>query len=253
MKILRSLWFYGVLFFSTVLMGPAAAVAGLVLSKQCWAHLLGRLWGNLNLRTAGVSVTVYGLERIDREKPYVFVANHQSTFDIFAILGRLPVQFRWLAKQELFAVPVLGLAMRGIGHIPIDRRDRRKAVESLNAAADQVRAGTSIVVFPEGTRSRDGVLQDFKRGGFVLATKSKQPIVPISISGSHKILPKRGDWVVNPGHITMTISDPIRTDMSSPRDRGILIGRVRDAIRLHLKSTEGGLAADSLGQQRATP
>ena len=253
MKIVRTLWFYVILVLSTAVVGVLAAVTGLVFRRHHWAHLLGRFWSNINLWTAGVSVTVKGLEKIDRQKPYIYAANHQSTFDIFAILGRLTVQFRWLAKQELFSIPVLGQAMRGVGYIPIDRRDRRKAFQSLNAAADRVREGTSIVIFPEGTRSRDGVLQDFKTGGFYLAIKSRQPIIPISISGSYKILPKNGKWFVNPGHITMTISEPIESSTHSLKNRTDLIVKVRDAIRVHLSDTEGGLIADPSDHQKASP
>lgn len=241
MKTIRSLLFYTGLFLSTLILGTAATLVSFTTGRKEWGHLCGRLWGNINLRVAGVKVVLNGLEHIDPNQAYIYAANHQSWFDIFAILGKLPVQFRWLAKQELFKIPILGGAMSAIGYIPIDRSDRRKAFESLNRAAAQVQNGTSIVIFPEGTRSPDGVLQSFKKGGFILAIHSQQPLVPISISGSYRILPKQAGWELHPGVIEMTIGRPIPTAGYTTRDRDILISKVREAIRLHLTEREGGI------------
>lgn len=246
MKVLRSLLFYVCLFLSTLYLGSAAVVVASVTRREEKAHLVGRLWGNVNLWIAGVSVQLSGMDNIDPRQAYVYAANHQSWFDIFAILGKLPVQFRWLAKHELFRIPVLGKAMSSIGYIPIDRDDRRKAFESINHAANRVKRGTSVVIFPEGTRSRDGVLQSFKKGGFILAIQSQQPIVPISISGSYGILPKEGDWKIQPGVIRMTIGHPIPTVGFGVKNRDRLINDVRNEIRKHLRVTEGGIAAGSL-------
>lgn len=246
MKVLRSLLFYVCLFLSTLYLGIAAVVVASVTRKEEKAHLVGRLWGNVNLWIAGVGVQLSGMDNIDPRQAYVYAANHQSWFDIFAILGKLPVQFRWLAKHELFRIPVLGKAMSSIGYIPIDRDDRRKAFESIGHAANQVKRGTSVVIFPEGTRSRDGVLQAFKKGGFILAIQSQQPIVPISISGSHDILPKEGDWKIQPGVIRMTIGHPIPTAGLGVKNRNQLINDVRNEIRKHLRAREGGMAAGGL-------
>lgn len=240
MPALRSVLFYVVLFASTVWLGLLAIGLALFTGNADLAHLAGRIWGNVNLWTAGVRVEVRGLDRIDPRKSYIYASNHQSWFDIFAILGKLPVQFRWLAKEELFHLPILGLAMRSIGYIPIDRRDRRKAFHSINRAAQQVKDGTSIVIFPEGTRSVDGVLKDFKKGGFILAIKSQQPMVPISLSGSHRILPKTGDRTIQPGTILMTLGEPIATAGLTTADRNRLIEAVKQGIRSHLTEREGG-------------
>lgn len=240
MQAFRSVLFYVVLFASTVLFGLLAILIALVTRRTDLAHLCGRLWGNVNLWTAGVRVEVAGLERVDLRKPYIYASNHQSWFDIFAILGRLPVQFRWLAKEELFHLPILGQAMSAIGYIPIDRTDRRKAFRSINRAAEQVRNGTSIVIFPEGTRSVDGVLREFKKGGFILSIKSQQPIVPISLSGSFPILPKTGDRIIQPGTIRMTLGEPIPTQGMTTADRDRLIAAVGTAIRSYLTRSEGG-------------
>ncbi|MCK8602645.1 lysophospholipid acyltransferase family protein [Desulfoferrobacter suflitae] len=241
MQLLRSLFFYVCLFLSTFLLGIAAVVVAYITRNQGLAHKVGRLWGNVNLWGAGVTVKLSGLNNIDVSASYVYAANHQSWFDIFAILGKLPVQFRWLAKQELFRIPILGHAMGSIGYIPINRKDRRQAFESISEAAGRVRDGISVVIFPEGTRSTDGVMQAFKKGGFILAIQSQQPIVPISISGSYRILPKQGDWNIRPGVIRMTIGRPIPTAGLSTKQRDQLIAAVREAIRANLTKGEGGL------------
>lgn len=238
------MFIYVFLFFSTVYCGLSAIVAFWVTRGHDWPHRVGRLWGKANLWVAGTEVRVRGVSKIVPGQPYVFAANHQSWFDIFVIYACLPVPFRWLAKEELFHVPVLGPAMRACGAIPIDRGDRRKAFESVNLAAAKVYAGSSIVIFPEGTRSVDGVLQEFKTGGFILAIKSQQPILPISISGSHRVLPKRGEWMIRRGVILMTIGDPIPTARLTNRDRDRLMTAVRNAMRQHLPRSEGGVLSE---------
>ncbi len=244
MRLFRSVFFYVMLVVSTILCGSMAIVLFHITGGNEKSHLMGRLWGNINLWTAGVKVRMRGLENIDTEGAYIYAANHQSWFDIFALLGKLPIQFRWLAKEELFSLFVLGRAMRATGYIPIDRSDRRKAFDILNRAARMVRDGTSIVIFPEGTRSPDGVLQDFKKGGFILAIKSQQPIVPISISGSYRVLPKKGGWMLNPGTMHITVGVPIPTEGATTQDRDRLMSEVREGIRKHLTVREGGVLPD---------
>ena len=252
MSTLRSIIFYVLLFFGTIFFGLWALAMAHITRNSDRAHLVARRWGNFNLAVAGVKVEMTGMENIDLGKPYVFAANHQSWFDIFAILGRLPVQFRWLAKEELFSVFVLGRAMKASGYISIDRTDRRKAFASLNRAAERVQSGTSVVIFPEGTRSPDGILQEFKKGGFVLASKSQQPIVPITISGSYKILPKRGDWRLHPGTILMTVGRPISTTDPAAKNRDDLMNIVREAIKKHLTPEEAGDAVASESSLQGT-
>jgi 1-acyl-sn-glycerol-3-phosphate acyltransferase len=239
-KIVRSLFFYTVFTISTIILGITAILSTYVTHNSNWAHLVGRFWGNLNLWAAGVKVRVKGFENLDRRHAYVFLSNHQSLFDIFTLLGKLRVQFRWLAKEELFRLFILGPAMRAAGYVPIDRTDRKKAVESLQQAAERVKNGTSIVIFPEGTRSPDGVLQEFKKGGFLLAIKSQQSLVPIAISGSHHVLPKRGDYMIHPGVIDVTIDMPISTAGLTVKDNDALMQTVREAIRRHLTPEERG-------------
>lgn len=245
MRAARSLLFYVTLFISTLYFGCSAYVVYRLTGEVKWAHACARLWARVNLWVAGTRVYVRGAHRIRRGQAYIFAANHQSWFDIFALLASLPYPFRWLAKQELFTIPVLGIAMEACGAIPIDRSDRRQAFDSINRAAKRAQDGASIFIFPEGTRSPDGVLKEFKTGGILLAIKSQQPIVPISISGSHRVLPKEGEWMIRPGKIFMTVSEPMDTKGLTTRDRDLLIRRVKHAMRLHLPQKEGGILPDS--------
>ena len=157
------------------------------------------------------------------------MANHQSDFDIFIVLAHVPVQFRWLAKKELFHIPIFGPAMRTAGYIEIDRQNRERAFKSLDEAAEKIGQGKSVMTFPEGTRSRDGRMKPFKQGTFYLAIKSGAPIIPVSIIGSGEIMPKRS-LQVNPGRIIMAIDKPIPVTGYTIETRSELIERVQSAI-----------------------
>jgi 1-acyl-sn-glycerol-3-phosphate acyltransferase len=157
------------------------------------------------------------------------MANHQSNFDIPVLLGHLTVQFRWLAKVELFKIPIFGRAMRKAGYISIDRYNRESAFESLKVAANKIKSGVSVLIFPEGTRSRDGKIQPFKKGGFVLAIDSGVPIVPVVINGTQPIMAK-GKFRVNTGHVTMAIHKPIDTSAFTRKTKEALMESVRRVI-----------------------
>jgi len=192
-------------------------------------HLAARLWAKSILFVSRVKVTLQGLHHIDPHATYIYMANHQSMFDILAVLACLPVQFRWLAKAELFDIPVLGYGMVKAGYISIDRTDRRSAHRSLHEAAEKIASGVSVVIFPEGTRSPDGKIKQFKGGGFHLAIHSKKPIVPVVISGTHNIMP-RGSLCIRPGRITVSINPPIDTSSFNSRDRKALMESVRSIM-----------------------
>lgn len=147
-----------------------------------------RLWARLALGLAGVQVAVSGAEHIP-DGPVIFMSNHQSSFDILALLAAMPRRINWIAKKELFDIPFFGSSMRRGGYIPLDRSDGRKALKSVDEAADAIRQGKSVVMFPEGTRTEDGRLLPFKRGGFILARKAAVPVIPVTINGSGRINP----------------------------------------------------------------
>jgi 1-acyl-sn-glycerol-3-phosphate acyltransferase len=192
-------------------------------------QFLPRYWAKIISRLAGMRVTLRGGENLTAGQPYILAANHQSQFDIFALQGYLNIDFRWLAKKELFKIPVFGLGMRQAGYIPIDRSRGREAIKSLYAAAERIAAGASVIIFPEGTRSPDGHLQEFKSGGMVLAIKSGVPIVPIAICGTHDILPK-GKLLARPGRVTINVGRPIATSNFKVSDKQELARRLHDEV-----------------------
>ncbi len=168
-------------------------------------------WARSILAASGVKVNVVGLEKLEKGKSYIFMGNHQSQFDIFCVQGHLDWNLRWLAKKELFDIPIFGAALEKGGSIPVDRSNGRKALKSLAEAAKRIQRGCSVIIFPEGTRSDDGKLQTFKSGGMVIAIKSKVEVVPLAICGSREILAK-GELLPKPGTITLRIGDPINID-----------------------------------------
>jgi 1-acyl-sn-glycerol-3-phosphate acyltransferase len=175
------------------------------------------------------------------ERPQIFMANHQSDFDIFIVLAHLHGQFRWIVKKELFNIPLFGKAMRNAGYIEIDRQSRERAMMSLEEAARKIREGKSVMSFPEGTRSKDGKIKSFKQGMFYLAIKSGVPIVPISIIGAGEIMPKRS-LVIKPGKVIMVIDRPVDVSGYSIETRQDLIDRIQNIITRNYKDTRAAKA-----------
>ncbi len=200
-------------------------------------HGLVRLWGRMICGLGGVQVSVEGLENLQPGRPYIFAGNHQSQFDIIALQGYLPINFKWLAKKELFQIPIWGTAMRMAGYIPIDRSRGRQAMKSLNEAAQRIAEGTSVVIFPEGTRSPDGNLHPFKPGGMVLAIKSQVELVPMAIHGTFSILPK-GSLLMQPGTVHIRLAPPVATQGLTTRDKKELAERLEESVAALLASPE---------------
>ncbi|MEW6264343.1 MAG: lysophospholipid acyltransferase family protein [Thermodesulfobacteriota bacterium] len=204
-----------IVLIAAALITPLAIVTAVVWSfldrSGNGPNLVARTWARLLVWTSLVRVQVIGREKIDINGTYVFAANHTSVFDILVLQAYLPIRFRWLAKEELFRIPFFGLAMTKCGYIPVNRSNPRAGVRSLERAAAQIRAGASVVIFPEGTRSADGTVQEFKRGGFTLAVKSGRPVVPVSISGAHRVL-KTKTLKLKPGPIKIVLSRPLPTE-----------------------------------------
>ena len=215
--------------FATLVLGLAVMILSFFVKSGNSLHRIARFWGRSILVVSRIKVSVEGLSNIDPQSPYIYMPNHQSNFDIPVLLGHLAVQFRWLAKMELFKIPIFGHAMRKAGYISIDRNNRQSAIKSLEVAAEKIRNGVSVLIFPEGTRSRDGKIQPFKKGGFVMAIDSGVPIVPVIISGTHAIMTK-GKFRVNPGQIRMSIQQPINTITYSRGTKETLMDNVRRVI-----------------------
>lgn len=218
---------------ATLVMGLLTIALSLSASTAHAVHRVAKAWGRSILRVSGVRVLVRGMEQIDPARAFIFMSNHQSNFDIPVLLGHLPVPFRWLAKAELFKIPIFGRAMRGAGYIPIDRTDRPAAIESLRQAGGAVRRGVSVMIFPEGTRSLDGTLKPFKKGGFVMAIEAGVPIVPVALRGTFDIMPKNR-LMIRPRDVTMAIGEPIATTGYSIHSKEALMDEVRNALHRQL-------------------
>ena len=213
----------------TAFMSWCAVIFALITSDENMVHRVANIWGKMLLAMANTRVEIVGAENVLTGKPQIFMANHQSDFDVLIVLAHLQGQFRWIVKKELFQIPLFGRAMRGAGYIEIDRGNREQAMESIEKAAAKIREGKSVMSFPEGTRSRDGRIKPFKQGMFYLAIKSGVPIVPITIVGAGEIMPRRS-LHVKPGKITMVIDKPVDVTGYSLENRQELINKVQDVI-----------------------
>src|SRR4029077_6324224 len=183
-------------------------------------------------RLCGVRVHVHGLEHLQGPGPYIFAPNHQSNFDIAALLGYLPGENRFVAKKELFAEPVLGTVLRTMGMVPVDRNNPLEAIQLLNRIAVEERC--SLIIFPEGTRSRDGALLPFKKGPFAAAIFMKIPIVPVVCRGTASIMPKGGYLSILPGVCDVFVESPIPTAELTYDDRTQLRDTVRGIVAARL-------------------
>ncbi len=176
-----------------------------------YVHSIGALWCRIILALSGVRVRVQGLENLAGDRPRVFLSNHQGAFDIPVLQGYIPVQFRWVSKKSLFRIPVVGWSMTLAGYIAVERENTKKALRDLLRAAEKIKNGTSVVVFPEGTRSTTGRLLPFKKGAFILARRSGADIVPLAVSGTKDIM-KKGSLMIAPAEATISIGRPFPTE-----------------------------------------
>jgi len=195
---------------------------------------ISRFWSQMILRIGGITLNVNGLDQLDPTRQYIFMVNHQSNIDIPVLFyGLAAFQLRWIAKREALWVPLFGWAMWAAKHIAVNRSDRFDALSSLKKAQQRMAGGVSVVVFPEGTRSPDGRLLPFKRGGILLAVKTRAPIVPVTINGSYRILPK-GDWRIRAGEIEVTVGAPLSMINYRLGTLRALTAQVRDFIEKNL-------------------
>jgi 1-acyl-sn-glycerol-3-phosphate acyltransferase len=233
---LRFIGLNTLIIFHTIIFCLWAVILALVGSSSRFIHFaMARPWARAILWFSRVKVTAEGCEQVDDRIPRIYISNHQSYFDILGLLAYLPLDFKFLVKQELMRIPLFGFAMKCAGYIGIERNDPRKAVKSMQRAAERIRNGASVLIFAEGTRSEDGHLQDFKRGAFKLALKSKCDIVPVVIKGSLHIMPK-GSFTIKPGQFSLFVGTPIPVQDYSRREINALIARVREEM---LKELEG--------------
>jgi len=176
-------------------------------------HKFAILWGKGLAHVSGIHITVENKEKIHRDGPVIVVSNHQSLFDILVFYSFLDIQFRWMAKASLFKIPFFGWGMSGAGYIPVERGEKKKAQKSLFAAAERIKKGASVIIFPEGTRGHvDGTMLPFKRGGFILAKKAEVVLQPVTIWGANQIVPiQKNAWIqrLYSGRVYVVVHDPI--------------------------------------------
>jgi len=200
-------------------------------------YRINKFWTWAILRAGGVKLKVSGLEKLDPSCQYIFMVNHQSNVDIPILIQSLPrFQLRWIAKKELLWVPFFGWAMWATKHIAVDRANSISAVKSLRRAKERIAAGISVVVFPEGTRSRDGQLLRFKKGGFLLAVETNTEIVPVTIRGSRDLLPS-GAWRLRSGTVEVLVDQPVSIAGYRPGNLRLLSDQVRQTIAGHLRQS----------------
>ena len=240
---MRTALFYPVLVVSTFVFSTLAVLGGAVGAGAGLFDWIHRSWGRVLLRAAGVRLEVEGLEHVARDSGQIIVANHQSYFDIWALFAALPVSLRFVAKRELSRIPILASAMRRAGHVFIDRDRASSAGEAIRAAGERVRdEALTLVLFPEGTRSRDGELGRFLRGSFALAIEMQVPLVPTAISGGRGVFPP-GSRRVRSGTMTIRLAPPISLEGMDTAGRGTLMEETRGTIAALLGSDRGGTPA----------
>ncbi len=219
-----------------ILLGPVIGSLLLTWSGDTAGWMARHLWSPAVLWVAGVKLEAQPNPALDLNQPYVFVGNHQGYFDIPAAFATIPHPIRFVAKRSLAYVPILGWYLVLTGHILIERGNRQQSIDSLRRAGERIAHGTSILIYPEGTRSDDdeGAVRAFKKGGFMVALAAQVPIVPVAVEGSHHIK-RKGHFAIRPGTLRIKIGEPIPTRGLTTADRERLMRTVRDRlIDLHL-------------------
>jgi 1-acyl-sn-glycerol-3-phosphate acyltransferase len=198
--------------YTTALAGIAAWFLGARDPSDPRIERLIRWWATRWLRAAGCTLEVRGVEHVDTARSYVVIANHVSNLDIMACFAAIPLPIRYLAKKELFSIPILAQAMRAVGIVEVDRSGRAAAIASVNRQSRPViERGHSLIIYPEGTRSYHGELQQFKKGAFAMASAANMPLLPVAIHGTWEAWKPHSPWITGNSHITVTIHEPIET------------------------------------------
>ena len=218
-----------VAYLCTGIMGTLSLLSSLFDRDGRMQHWFAHRWAKMMLKIVGVRVRLQGLENLDCSKPAVYAANHLSALDIPILYATLPMQFRILAKKELFIYPFLGWHLKRSGQIAVDQSDARASLRSLNRAGESLREGMPLVVFPEGGRSPSGELQEFMGGAFYSALKAQVPVVPIVITGVRELLPMNSFHAL-PGEADVVFCHPVRTEGMTARDMDKLATMVRQVM-----------------------
>lgn len=227
---IRTLWVALNLLVSTVLIAGMVVIAAFLRIRTRIYDWAARHWSRWVLWASATPLHVEGLEHVRAEAPQIFVSNHQSWYDVWALAVAIPKRYRFIAKKELGLIPLFGRAWREAGHIAVDRSNRGAAIESLEKAGKLVKEdNSSVVIYAEGTRSPTGEMLPFKKGAFMLALHTGIEIVPVAISGTRDILPK-GGWRIRPGPIIVRFGEPVQPQEYGVERRAALMATVRDRI-----------------------
>jgi 1-acyl-sn-glycerol-3-phosphate acyltransferase len=218
--------------FITIVLAPPLLLLSLVDSGQS-SYFLTRIWVRFVSRAMGLTFSIQGSEKIVPGTSYIVTPNHQSNVDILGLLKMLPCRYRWVIKKELLRIPLFGWALARTGAISLDRSNPRQAVERLREGTGKLTNGWSVLIYPEGTRTTDGKLRTFKKGAFMMAIQTGIPILPVTSNGAFKIMPKTS-LLFRPGHITITVGDPIVTKGLTEEDVPELMEKTRAAIAANL-------------------
>lgn len=230
-------WIVGVAV--TILSGTTVIILALVNDRSPLIEKTIRLWSRTWLVVSGTNLTVTGQENIDPNRSYVVVANHISTLDIMACFLAVPLPIRYLAKKELFRIPILAQAMRAVGIIEVDRSAHSRVHAQVNRQAKEILAKKrSLIIYAEGTRPRNGVMKPFKKGAFTMAIASQLPLLPVAIHGTYEAMPPGTPWVRG-GDVSMIVSPAIETEGLVHSDTGDLRDRVYNLIATQVMEMGG--------------
>ena len=210
-KTIRVAWLFLWALMATLILCIPVIIAALLSRTGNLAFSLSKIWAYIMLAVSFVRTEIKNKARIIEGQSYIIISNHQSQYDILALVTTLGIQFRWIGKKEVLKIPIFGYALYASRNIFLDRSNTARAIESINKGMERLPQAASVMVFAEGTRSSDGRIQEFKKGGFMAAIIRKIPILPVTVNGSRRILPK-GSLVVKPGRIQVVVGDPIDTD-----------------------------------------
>ncbi len=214
----------------TLFIGSLAILLFIISPTGRHVNICARIWGRMLCFVSGVEVTVEGEENFDRIQPCIYTSNHNSHFDLPALMSVIPGNYRVIAKRSLFYLPIFGWLLWLVGFISIDRSSRSSAFRSIKKAAKKISEGMSLLVFPEGTRNRsEKKLLSFRKGPFLIAMEGEIPVLPITVTGTKDILPP-DSMSINPGEITIRVGEPVHTEEKDFSDRHELSEAVRERM-----------------------
>ena len=221
----------------TILAALTTIILSPIFPNNKISYFPGRFWAWSTCAQTFVRVKIHGMEKLDKKQSYIFMLNHQSWFDIFVVYGWLPFFFKWIMKSDLRKIPFVGAACEAAGHIFVNRENPKAAQKSLEKAKAVLQKGVSVVIFPEGTRTGDGTLGKFKRGGFKIATDLGLPIVPVTLCGCFERMP-RNAFAISPGPIEMRIHEPIDVSAYTHENISELMQKTWNVINTPLQNSD---------------